>query len=355
MSERRVVVAMSGGVDSSVAAALLIEKGYEVIGLTMQLWEEGSGCCSLKDVTDARKVARILNIPHYVVSLKKVFEQNVVDYFISEYQKGRTPNPCAVCNPKIKFGVLMEKAKSLGAEWLATGHYAKIKYDSRRQRYNLIRGKERGKDQSYFLSRLSQDALSRAFFPVGRYSKAKIRSLARHFGLPVAGKKESQEVCFIPDGDVAGFIQKSEGETLPSGPIKNQKGEIIGEHNGVIGYTIGQRKGLGIAAGKRRYVTKIDPDSNTVTIGDDDALYHDRFEAVDPNWISVSGLKEFFRAKVKIRYKHAAAWAEVIPLSEGRLEIRFKRAQRAITPGQLAVFYYRDRVIGSAWIDQVLD
>jgi tRNA-specific 2-thiouridylase len=355
MSELRVVIAMSGGVDSSVAAALLIEKGYEVIGLTMQLQEKGSGCCSLKDVTDARKVAWILNIPHYVVSLKEPFEKDVIDYFISEYKRGRTPNPCAVCNPKIKFGALLEKAKSLGAEFLATGHYAQIKYDSRRQRYILCRGNEKWKDQSYFLARLSQDALSRALFPVGRYSKRRIRKLARHFGLPVAEKKESQEVCFIPDGDVAGFIQKKEGPIFSSGPIKNTEGQVLGEHNGVIGYTIGQRKGLGIATGERRYVTKIDPDSNTVTIGDDDALYHDCFEAVDPHWISVSGAGKSFRAKVKIRYKHEAARAEVIPLSDKKLEVKFKKSQRAITPGQLAVFYHRDRVIGSAWIDRVND
>jgi tRNA-specific 2-thiouridylase len=346
---------MSGGVDSSVAAALLIEKGYEVIGLTMQLWEKGRGCCSVKDVTDAKKVARILNIPHYVVSLKDAFEQDVIDYFISEYKKGRTPNPCAVCNPKIKFGVLMEKADSLDAEFLATGHYAGIQHDSRRQRYVLTRGKERWKDQSYFLARLSQDALSRALFPVGLYSKAKIRKLARRFGLPVAEKKESQEVCFVPDGDVAGFIQKKEGRVSPSGPIKNQNGEIIGQHNGVAGYTIGQRKGLGIATGERRYVTKIDPDANTVFIGEDDALYHDRFEAVDPHWISVSGMEKPFKARVKIRYKHEAAQAEVVPLSKERLEIKFKQVQRAITPGQLAVFYHRNQVIGSAWIDRVPD
>jgi tRNA-specific 2-thiouridylase len=355
MSELRVVVAMSGGVDSSVAAALLVEKGYEVIGLTMQLWEKGSGCCSLKDVTDARRVARILNIPHYVVSLKDAFEQDVIDYFISEYKKGRTPNPCAVCNPKIKFGALMEKASSLGAEFLVTGHYAGIKHDSRRQRYILTRGKERWKDQSYFLARLSQDALGRALFPVGRYSKDKSRKLARRFGLPVAEKKESQEVCFIPDGDVAGFIQKKEGHAFPSGRIKDTEGHILGEHNGVIGYTIGQRKGLGIAAGERRYVTKIDPDRNTITIGDDDSLYRDCFEAVDPHWISVSGIQKSFQAGVQIRYKHEAARAEVIPLSKERLEIKFRKPQRAITPGQLAVFYHRNRVIGSAWIDRVLD
>lgn len=354
MSKQRVVVAVSGGVDSAVAAALLIEKGYEVVGLTMQLWENGSGNCSLKDVADAGKIAHILNIHHHIVSLREPFERYVIDYFISEYKKGRTPNPCAVCNPKIKFGVLLEKAKSLGADFLATGHYAKIRYQNRHQRYHLIRGKEHKKDQSYFLARLSQEALSQTLFPIGGYSKIEIRKMAQRFGLPIAEKKESQEICFIPNGDVAGFIEKKEGESFPSGPIKNVKGEIIGEHQGIIRYTVGQRKGVGIAMGERRYVTRIDQSTNTVYIGDDNGLYHDCFEVTDPNWISVSDMQESFDAKVKIRYKHKPAKAVVKPLSKWHLEIKFNRPQRAITPGQLAVFYQKEQVVGSAWIERVI-
>jgi tRNA-specific 2-thiouridylase len=355
MSEQRVVVALSGGVDSSVAAALCIEKGYKVVGLTMQLWEKERGYGSLKDVADAKMVTRILNIPHHVVSLKEPFEQDVIDYFISEYKKGRTPNPCAVCNPKIKFGVLMEKAKKLGAELLATGHYAKIKYDNRGQRYILGRGNEHNKDQSYFLARLSQEALSQTLFPIGGCSKVKIRKLAQRFGLPVAEKKESQEVCFIPDGDVADFIERNEAQPFPPGPIKDLEGEIVGEHQGIVRYTIGQRKGLGIATGQRRYVTRIDQSSNTIIIGDDRALYHHRFEVIDPNWVSVSDRQGSFNAKVKIRYKHKPAQARITPLSEERLEIKFNQPQRAITPGQLAVFYQKEQVIGSAWIEQVIE
>jgi len=355
MSENRVIVAMSGGVDSSVAAAFLKEKGYDVVGLTMKFWGRDNRCCSEEDLKDARQVARHLGIPHYIVSLNESFKKNVVDYFVSEYINGRTPNPCAVCNPTIKFGDLLKKARELNAPYLATGHYAISTYDSNSGRYRLRRAKERGKDQSYFLARLSQDSLSRSLFPVGSFPKAKIRKLAQRFNLPVAEKPESQEVCFIPDGDVAGFIEKQTGKKFSSGPIVDGEGRIMGTHRGIIGYTIGQRKGLGIAVGKPIYVTKINAETNTVVVGDPAELYGRRFIASDTHWISVPEVTESIRVKTRIRYKHRPARAELIPLKNGKVEVRFSSPQRAITPGQLAVYYDGDVVVGSAWIDRVVD
>jgi len=356
MSKDRVVVAMSGGVDSSVAAALLKEKRVDVVGLTMKLWGEGGNrCCSSDDTEDARRVARQLNIPHYVVPMEEPFRRNVVDYFVSEYTKGRTPNPCAICNPTIKFGDLLQKALALSARFLATGHYAIVTYDPDKDRHLLRRGKERGKDQSYFLARLSQEALRRTLFPVGTFPKAKIRELAERFGLPVAGKTESQEVCFIPDGRVAEFIEKRAAKPFNPGPIVDSKNRSLGFHRGIGRYTIGQRKGLGIAVGKPIYVTKIDAETNTVTVGEEEELYRKKFTATDPNWISVSNPTEPLRVKARIRYKHRSDWATVIPLKNGKLEVRFDKPQRAITPGQLAVFYEGDVVVGSAWIDEVSD
>jgi tRNA-specific 2-thiouridylase len=355
MSEDRVVVAMSGGVDSSVAAAFLREKGYDVIGLTMKFWGKNNRCCSDDDIKDARRVAQHLGIPHYIVSLEESFRKKVVDYFVSEYTRGRTPNPCAVCNPAIKFSELLRKADELNARFLATGHYAIKTYDSNRERFILRRGKERGKDQSYFLARLSQESLSRSLFPVGSFTKEKIRKLADRFCLPVSEKTESQEVCFIPDGNVAGFIEKQGGKQLSSGPIINSTGQILGTHRGIVGYTIGQRKGLGIAVGKPIYVTKINAETNTVFVGEPEELYRNYFIASDPHWISVKNVTEPIRAKVRIRYKHRPQWAGVTPFVNGKVAVEFDRPQRAITPGQLAVFYAKDIVVGSAWIDQVLN
>lgn len=355
MSENRVAVAMSGGVDSSVAAAFLKEKGYDVFGLTMKLQGEDGRCCSEQDVEDARRVARLLNIPHYVVSLEKAFQKYVIDYFVQDYLKGRTPNPCAVCNPAIKFGELLRKAKALGAHHLATGHYAKVTYNSENRQYQLHRGKERGKDQSYFLARLSQNVLKQVLFPVGSFPKIKIRKLAERFGLPVAKKKESQEICFVPDGSVVDFIRKQADRPFQSGPIVDEENHTVGTHSGIAGYTIGQRKGLGIALGEPVYVTRIEASTNTVFVGKDRDLYRKEFEGINAHWISNLKINRSMRFKTRIRYQHRPAWADLFLVKDGKVRVRFPRPQRAITPGQLAVFYDGDVVIGSAWIDKVQD
>jgi len=350
-----VVAAMSGGVDSSMAAALLKKKGYEVIGLTMRLSASEGRCCSDKDMVDARRVAKLLGIPHYVVEVHVPFKEKVVDYFVEEYQLGRTPNPCAVCNPEIKFGVLWERARSLGAASLATGHYAVIRRHPETGKFLLMRGRDKGKDQSYFLARLSRDALGRTLFPVGPYPKPKIRLLAEQMGLPVASKSESQEACFVPEAGVAPFIESERGRPGEPGPMIDESGRELGVHKGLFAYTIGQRKGLGIALGKPAYVVRIDADKNAIVIGGEDALYHRVFIATKPNWISVENPPGAFRAGIQIRYRHRPAQGLVTPKENGGLEIAFDRPQRAITPGQLAVFYDKETVIGSAWIDRVLE
>ena len=340
---------MSGGVDSSVAAAFLKKKGFDLIGITMTL-----GHNNKSDIEDARHVASILGIPHHVVSLKEEFSKTVISYFIEEYHRGRTPNPCAKCNPAIKFGALFDKAEELGADYIATGHYAVINYSESDKRYILQRGKEKGKDQSYFLSRLSQEALSRILFPIGTYTKEKIRSLADKFGLPVAEKKGSQEVCFIINESVSDFIKKTSSRDLKPGKILDTEGNILGMHNGIESFTIGQRKGLGIALGRPVYVTGIDAETGSVYIGDNDDLYKKGFIGTNPNWIAIPGLTKPLRVETRIRYMHKPRISTLMPAENGSIIVEFDKTQRAITPGQLGVFYDKDTVIGSAWIDTVL-
>ena len=355
MSKERVVVAMSGGVDSSVAAAILKKKGYDVIGITMRFWNEENRCCRTQDLEDAKHISHLLKIPHYTVSFDKPFKKQVVDYFVKEYCRGRTPNPCAVCNPVIKFGKLLEKTTELNARYLATGHYAIISHHKETERYILRRGKERGKDQSYFLARLPQNILNRILFPVGTYPKNKIRQLAERLNLPVAKKKESQEVCFIPDGNLSNFIREFTGKSFEQGEIIDQSGTVFGTHQGIIGYTIGQRKGLGIATGKPVYVTKINPANNTIIIGPDENLYHKTFTATGIHWFLPKEPRIPIQIKARIRYTHRPKSAQITPLGNNSVKVTFKKSQRAITPGQLAVFYDHDIVVGSAWIDQVVD
>lgn len=350
MARERIAVAVSGGVDSSVAALLLKRRGHDIIGLTMRLWDEGSRCCSLEDALDAKRVAAQLGIPHYTVNLKDDFRREAVDYFASEYLRGRTPNPCVVCNRAIKFGALLRKARELGAECLATGHYARVSSDD--GRWFLRRGKDKEKDQSYFLAMLTQDSLARVVFPLGTEAKDEVRRMAEESGLRVARKKQSQEVCFVPDGDCGGFVSRWTGVKLKGGPVVTKAGEKVGIHKGLPNYTVGQRRGFGVALGRPQYVIAMDQQSNAITIGDEQDLYSRSFVASSPNWIVPVGRAPGVKATVKIRYGHEPSEAKMTPEGDDVL-VEFVAPQKAITPGQLAVFYQADVVLGGAWIEKV--
>ncbi len=362
-----VAVAMSGGVDSSAVAAVLQEQGHPIVGLTMQLWNQrrlpelqGDGpkqhrCCSLDDVYDAKRVAQHLNFPHYVVNFEEQFEQRVVRPFVDQYLAGRTPIACTNCNTDVKFEPLLRMARQIGAERLATGHYARIRENEQTGRWELLRARDEGKDQSYFLWGLSQEQLSRSEFPLGELTKEEVRALARRANLPVAEKPESMELCFVPTGNYVQFIQaysKDAGISLPQGEgeIVTEDGAVVGHHNGVHNFTIGQRKGLGFAAGKPLYVLSIDPKNNRVIVGEDDALRTADFAVEAVNWVSIEKPESPLRAQVKIRHKHEPAPATVEALGDTRARIIFDVPQRAITPGQGAVFYDGERVLGGAWI-----
>jgi tRNA-specific 2-thiouridylase len=362
-----VAVAMSGGVDSSAVAALLHQQGREVVGLTMQLWNQrrlpelqGAGpaqhrCCSLDDVYDAKAVAQHLNFPHYVVNFEEQFEARVVRPFVDQYLAGRTPIACTNCNTDVKFEPLLRMARQIGAERLATGHYARIRKNDATGRWELLRACDETKDQTYFLWGLSQEQLSRSDFPLGELTKEEVRALARRANLPVADKPESMELCFVPTGNYVQFIQaysQERGISLQSGEgeIVSETGDVIGHHNGVHNFTIGQRKGLGFAAGKPLYVLSIDSEKNRVVVGEDDALRTTTFEIEDVNWVSCEKPSAPVRAYVKIRHKHEASPAGVAALAANRARITFDSPQRAITPGQAAVFYDGDVVLGGGWI-----
>jgi tRNA-uridine 2-sulfurtransferase len=362
-----VAIAMSGGVDSSTVAAVLQEQRRPIVGLTMQLWNQrrlpelqGDGpkqhrCCSLDDVYDAKRVAQHLNFPHYVVNFEEQFEQRVVRPFVDQYLAGRTPIACTNCNTDVKFEPLLRMARQIGAERLATGHYARIRKNDQTGRWELLRARDESKDQSYFLWGLSQEQLSRSEFPLGDLTKEEVRELARRTNLPVAEKPESMELCFVPTGNYVQFIQaysKDLGISLSraEGEIVTEDGAVVGHHNGVHNFTIGQRKGLGFSAGKPLYVLSIDPERNRVVVGDDDALRTTSFEVNDVNWVSIVQPSGPIRASVKIRHKHEPASATVEPLDAKTAKIMFDAPQRAITPGQGAVFYDGDRVLGGAWI-----
>ena len=365
----KIAVAMSGGVDSSAAAAILKQQGHELVGFTMQLWDQRRGinvdengeplpsrCCSLDDVYDARRVAEELGFPFYVLNLERDFERDVVQPFVTSYLNGETPIPCVSCNSRLKFASLDRLAVSLGCEKVATGHYARVTFDAATNQYKLLRGRNEQKDQSYFLWELTQAQLSRALFPLGEMSKPEARDAARQHGLAVADKKESQEICFVPDGDYAGFIDRyleAENATdrLPgSGEIVDTKGRIIGEHGGIHRYTIGQRRGIGIADERPLYVISLDASANRVTVGSDAELLTSEFTAAGLNWIAATDPIDAVRAEVRVRYRHTAAPATITPLAGKRAQIVFDEPQRAITPGQATVFYREDEVIGGGWI-----
>jgi tRNA-specific 2-thiouridylase len=368
MSEELLAVAMSGGVDSSVVAAMMSRAGRKVAGFTMQLWnqrrlpdlqtESATGrCCSLDDVYDARAVAQQLAIPYYVVNFEQRFEDQVVRPFIDEYLAGRTPIPCTLCNNYVKFDHFLDMAAGIGAREIATGHYARIHFNHATGRYELMRGVDPGKDQTYFLFGLTQEQLSRTKFPLGNLLKPQVRELAREYGLTVAAKNDSQEICFVPNGDYAQFIDayfREQGieRTRVKGHITDKDGTVLGEHGGVHQFTVGQRKGLGIASGEPLYVIATEPATQTVIVGRNDDLLRNSCTAKDVNWISIERLTEPMRAQVKIRNKHVAANATIMPADSGdRAEVRFDDPQRAVTPGQAAVFYQGDLVVGGGWIE----
>lgn len=358
MSKPRVVLGMSGGVDSSVAAYVLLEQGYDVIGVTMQIWPDRDpdakaregGCCSLSAVDDARRVADQLGIPYYVMNFKRVFEEKVIDYFVQEYQAGRTPNPCIACNRYVKFEELLRRAKALEAAYVATGHYARIEFDAARSRWLLKKSASEAKDQTYALYNMSQEQLARTLMPLGAYDKDQVRAIARRIGLKVAGKPDSQEICFVEDNDYGGFIKERVPGSARPGWFVDAQGRRLGRHPGVIHFTVGQRKGLGIAFGKPMYVTHIRPETGEVVLGDAEAVCSDSLTLEDIHLIAMDALPSALQAHIKIRYTAKPVLGTITPLTKSCARIDFAQPVRAVTPGQAAVFYDGDVVLGGGTI-----
>ena len=351
----RVVVAMSGGVDSSVAAALLAGEDRDVVGLSMQLYyqrgEQAFGsCCTLDDLRDAGRVADTIGIPHYILNFEKQFQETVVSNFVREYAAGRTPLPCAHCNSDLKFATLLDRARGLGAEQVATGHYARVER-SASGRWSLKRSTDPAKDQSYFLFSLTQAQLARAVFPVGELNKSEVRGQARRLGLNVADKPDSQEICFVPDGDYASFVAAQAPAVAREGTVVDQRGDVIGSHGGVHRFTVGQRKGLGLSSSTPLYVLRIDAESGQVTVGSRGALDETTLTASGVNWVSIDAPSSWTLVSAQIRHRHRAAPARVRAIEGGRAECVFDEPQSAITPGQAVVFYDGDAVVGGGWID----
>ena len=363
MEKEKVIIGMSGGVDSSVAAALLLEQGYDVIGVTMKIWPESlgqdklkeGGCCSLSAVDDARRVANKLGIPYYVMNFQEIFEKTVIDYFVAEYQQGRTPNPCIACNKFVKFDALLKKAVTMGVQYIATGHYAKIEYDQGLDRYLLKKSVTAAKDQTYALYNLTQEQLKHILMPLGDYHKEEIRQMAQDLGLGVASKPDSQEICFVEDNDYARFITERTGKESPKGYFVDSEGNTLGKHKGIIHYTIGQRKGLGIAFGKPMYVIGIDAKSNRVILGEAGQEYSSGLVAAQAHFIPFDRPAGDLEVTAKIRYTAKEAKAVLRPYEDTKVMVAFDIPQRAITPGQAVVFYDGDVVIGGGIIERGID
>jgi tRNA-specific 2-thiouridylase len=354
----RVAVAMSGGVDSSVAAALLKEQGYDVFGVSLRVFDPDScrqagerSCCSAEDIRDARRVAAHLDIPFSSWDVRSEFDDQVIRPFAEEYLRGRTPNPCILCNSRIKYRLLLEKVEELGARWLATGHYAGVV--GREGAFSLVRSADSAKDQTYFLFEIGAAVLPRILFPLAGMTKEEVRLRAADLGLPVAAKAESQEICFVPGNDYGAFLEgRLPKEAVAPGPVVNAKGRRLGTHRGLIHYTVGQRRGLGIAAGSPLYVTRIDRENNTVVVGGDGDLRRKSFRVCRTTWLEGPRTEEF-RAEVKIRNRHPQSPATVLPLGGPDCRVEFDEAQRAVTPGQAAVFYDGDTILGGGWIGDI--
>lgn len=346
---------MSGGVDSSATAALLLEQGFDVVGITLKLWPQDcvnraeDKCCGPQAVTDARAVCHKLGVPYYLIDEAAEFQAKVIQYFAAEYKAGRTPNPCVMCNQNLKFGRLIERADQLGAQFIATGHFARLER-LENGRVLLKRGRDLRKDQSYFLFSLRQDQLARAMFPLGEKTKSDTREVARHCNLKTADKEESMEICFVPDKDYGKFLQDAKLAEKHRGEIVNVHGHVLGHHDGIEFYTIGQRKGLGLTSPKPLYVVELDAELNRVVVGDESALDRDEFMVERCNWIPFEHPPESIEVVAKIRYNHPGAAATVTPLDSERAKVKLHVPQRAITPGQAAVFYQDDLVVGGGWI-----
>lgn len=360
--KKKVVVGMSGGVDSSVAAWLLKEQGYDVIGVTMQIWQDENpldvgregGCCGLSAVDDARRVAAALEIPYYVMNFKKEFKKDVIDYFVEEYLQGRTPNPCIACNRYVKWEALLQRSLSIGADYIATGHYAKV-IQLPNGRYTIQKSVTDKKDQTYALYNLTQEQLAHTLMPVGDYTKDEIRAIAQQIDLRVAAKRDSQEICFIPDKDYARFIEEEAGVAVPPpGNFVRVDGEVIGTHRGITHYTVGQRKGLNLALGHPVFVTEIRPETNEVVIGENEDVFASALVCNQINFMSIADLKEEKRAYAKIRYSHKGASCTLKRTGEDEITVIFDEPQRAITPGQAVVFYEEDYIVGGGTIRRAI-